>query len=199
MIVLIGALVIVFMDIVVAYFVFLVAYMLALIINFPTNKEKLDMIKRCAVNCYPIALIMMCAGVFVGVMNGSGMLEHMAAFVVSLIPTSLHGIFNIMLAIICVPMSIALGSQAFYYGFCPLLLEVGSTIGVSTLSTIATLQITQNAFGFITPVSAVNHLACGMLGRDIKDVIKFCFPRLLFFLVLQFAISAVLGFIPIGS
>lgn len=198
-VVLIAALVFVFMDIVVAYLVFLIAYMLTLVINFPSNKEKLDMIKRCSANCYPIALIMLTAGVFVGVMNGSGVLENMAAFVVSLIPTSLHGVYNIMMLIVSVPMSIALGSQAFYYGFCPLLLEVGTSIGVPIMSTITTLQLTQNAFGFITPVSAVNHLACGMLGRDIKDVIKFCFPRLLLYLVIQFAISCILGFIPIGG
>lgn len=195
----IAAVVVVFMDIIKAYFVFMVAYMIALLINYPGNKAKNDIIKLCAANCYPIAGIMLCAGVFVGVMSGSGMLSEMASFVVSLIPQALHGVYNIVLAIVCTPMSIALGSQAYYYGFSPLLLEVGSAMGVSTLATIATLQITQNAFGFITPVSAVNHLACGMLGRDIKDVFKFCFPRLLLMLAIQFAISCLVGLIAIGA
>lgn len=195
----IGAVVVVFMDIVRAYFVFMIAYMIALLINYKGNKAKQDVVKLCAGNCYPIAAVMMCAGCFVGVMSGSGMLTEMASFIVSLIPESLQGVYNVVLAIICAPMSIALGSQAYYYGFSPLLLEVGATMGVDTLSTIATLQIAQNAFGFITPVSAVNHLACGMLGRDIKDVFKFCFPLLTLMLAIQFVISIVLGFITMGA
>lgn len=190
---------VVFLDIVRAYFVFMIAFMIALLINYKGNKAKQDVVKLCAGNCYPIAAVMMCAGVFVGVMSGSGMLTEMAGFIVSLIPDSMHGVYNVLLAVICTPMSIALGSQAYYYGFSPLLLEVGTTMGVSTLSTIATLQITQNAFGFITPVSAVNHLACGMLGRDIKDVFRFCFPKLLLMLAIQFTLSIVVGLIAMGA
>ena len=186
---------VVFMDIVRAYFVF----MIALLLNYKGNKAKQDVVKLCAGNCYPIAAVMMCAGVFVGVMSGSGMLTEMAGFIVSLIPDSMHSVYNVLLAVICTPMSIALGSQAYYYGFSPLLLEVGTTMGVSTLSTIATLQITQNAFGFITPVSAVNHLACGMLGRDIKDVFRFCFPKLLLMLAIQFTLSILVGLIAMGA
>ena len=195
----IGTVAVVFMDIVRAYFVFMISFMIALLINYKGNKEKQAVVKLCAGNCYPIAAVMMCAGCFVGVMSGSGMLTEMASFIVTLIPESMHGIYNIILAVICTPMSIALGSQAYYYGFSPLLLEVGTTMGVTTLSTIATLQITQNAFGFITPVSAVNHLACGMLGRDIKDVFKFCFPKLLLMLVIQFALSILFGLIAMGA
>lgn len=190
---------VVFMDVVRAYFVFMISFMIALLINYKGNKAKQDVVKLCAANCYPIASVMMCAGVFVGVMSGSGMLTEMAAFIVSLIPKSMHSIYNVLLAAICTPMSIALGSQAYYYGFSPLLLEVGSAMGVSALSTISTLLVTQNAFGFITPVSAVNHLACGMLGRDIKDVFKFCFPKLLLMLVIQFTISILIGLITMGA
>ena len=193
------ALVVVFMDKLPAYFVFMIAFSIALIVNYPGNKAKQAAIKMCAPNCYPIITVMLCAGVFVGVTRESGMLTDMATFVVTLIPESLHGIYNAVVSAVCVPMSIALGSQAYYYGFSPLLVEVASRIGVPAISTIATLIITQNAFGFITPVSAVNHLACGMLGRDIKDVFKFCFPRLLVFLVIQLAICFVIGLPVIGG
>ena len=193
------ALVVVFMDKLPAYFVFMIAFSIALIVNYPGNKAKQAAIKMCAPNCYPIITVMLCAGVFVGVTRESGMLTDMATFVVTLIPESLHGIYNAVVSLVCVPMSIALGSQAYYYGFSPLLVEVASRIGVPAISTIATLIITQNAFGFITPVSAVNHLACGMLGRDIKDVFKFCFPRLLVFLVIQLAICFVIGLPVIGG
>ncbi|MBR3342844.1 MAG: hypothetical protein IKG34_01470 [Solobacterium sp.] len=193
------ALVFVFLDKLPAYFVFMVAFSIALLINYPTNKDKQNALKMCAPNCYPIIAIMLCAGVFVGVTRESGMLTDMATFVVTLIPQTLHGIYNAVIGLICVPMSIALGSQAYYYGFCGLLVEVASKIGVPAISTITTLIITQNAFGFITPVSAVNHLACGMLGRDIKDVIKFCFPRLFLYLVIQLAICFLLGMPVIGG
>lgn len=122
---------VVFMDIVRAYFVFMIAFMIALLLNYKGNKAKQDVVKLCAGNCYPIAAVMMCAGVFVGVMSGSGMLTEMAGFIVSLIPDSMHSVYNVLLAVICTPMSIALGSQAYYYGFSPLLLEVGTTMGVS--------------------------------------------------------------------
>lgn len=194
-----GAVVVVFMDVIRAYFVFMIAFMIALLINYKGNKAKQDVVKMCAGNCYPIAAVMMCAGCFVGVMSGSGMLTEMASFIVSMIPENMHSVYNAVLAIVCTPMGIALGSQAYYYGFSPLLLEVGATMGVDTLSTIATLQISQNAFGFITPVSAVNHLACGMLGRDIKDVFKFCFPRLGLMLIIQFTLAVLFGFISIGA
>lgn len=179
------------------YFVFMIGLSLALLINYRTPKEQVAKIKYVAEKAYPIALVMLASGVLVGVMSGTGMLTAMANVIVSLIPESFRRFYGVIVGIVSVPLSFALGADGFYYGLSPLFLEVGTSYGFSALSLASIMMLARDAVGCITPVSPVTYLAPGLLGKDLTVFIKFSLKYLLLYFAIELVLCVMFGILPI--
>jgi len=179
------------------YYVFMIGLALALLINYPNTKTQMDVLKKHASKAFPIALVMLASGVLVGVMSGTGMLTEMANLVVSLIPEALKNFYGVIVGYLSIPLSICLGADGFYYGLTPLFTQVGTIYGFSTLSIVTIMMLARDAFGLITPVSAVTYLAPGMLGKELGVFIKFSFKYLLVLFTVEVIICVVLGTMPL--
>ncbi len=189
-------LVMMFLDMVKGYFVFMVGLAIAIIVNYP-QKDYNKSLKDYAADAFPIGAVMLASGVLVGVMGQSGMLTEMASLIVSLIPTAFKGFFGVIVGYLSLPLSFCLGADGFYYGLTPLFTEVGNVYGFSTLSIISIMMFARDAFGMITPVSPVNHLAPGLLGKDLNVFIKFCAKYLLLFFTVEIALCVLFGILPL--
>lgn len=179
------------------YFVFMVGLSLSLVINYRTPKEQAAKLKVVAEKAYPIALVMLASGVLVGVMSGTGMLAEMANVIVGLIPAAFRRFYGVIVGIVSLPMSFALGADGFYYGLSPLFLEVGTTYGFSQLSLASIMMLARDALGTITPVSAVTFLAPGLLGKDLIVFIKFCLKYLILYFAIELVLCILFGILPI--
>lgn len=188
-----------FLNIVKSYFVFMVGLALALVINYSNTKDQNGALKRLAGNAYPVGITMLASGVLVGVMGESGMLTEMANVIVMMIPESLKHFYTLIVGFVSLPLSVALGADGFYYGLTPLFTQVGATYGISTLSIVSIMMLARDAFGLITPVSAVTYLAPGMLGMELKDLIKFAIKYLFILFCFEVLMCIVLGIIPLYS
>lgn len=179
------------------YFVFMLGLSLALVINYRSTKEQNATLKRVAEKAYPIALVMLASGVLVGIMSGTGMLTEMANVIVSLIPDSFRRFYGVIVGVLSLPFSFALGADGFYYGLSPLFLEVGTSYGFSALSLASIMMLARDALGTLTPVSAVTYLAPGLLGKDLPVFIKFALKYLLLFFAIELVLCIILGILPI--
>src|SRR5699024_6160678 len=91
------------------------------------------------------------AGVFMGVLQATGMDDGIASSLISIIPESLSGFFGIIVAIISAPGTYFLHNDAFYYGMMPILAEAGTAYGFSGLElTFASLM--GQAFHLFSPL-----------------------------------------------
>lgn len=140
---------------------------------------------------------MLASGVLVGVMSGTGMLTEMANLVVSLIPEALKNFYGVIVGYLSIPLSICLGADGFYYGLTPLFTQVGNVYGFSTLSIVTVMLLARDAFGMITPVSAVTYLAPGLLGKELNVFIKFSFKYLLIFFTVEMLLCVLMGAMPL--
>lgn len=188
-----------FMNLFRSYFVFMMGLGLALIINYKTVKEQNDAIKQFAANAYPIGVIMLASGILVGIMGETGMLSAMAGVITGLIPESLKSFYTLIIGFLSLPLSMALGADGFYYGLTPLFVEVGASYGVPVISLASIMILARDAVGCITPVSAVSYLAPGLLGVELKDMMKFSFKYLFVFFCIEVVVCLVLGILPFVS
>lgn len=179
------------------YFVFMIGLALALLINYRSTKDQNATLKRVAEKAYPIALVMLASGVLVGVMSGTGMLTEMANVIVSVIPSAFRRFYGVIVGVLSLPFSFALGADGFYYGLSPLFLEVGASYGFTTLSLACIMMLARDALGTITPVSAVTYLAPGLLGKELPTFIKFSLKYLVLFFAIELVLCIVFGILPV--
>jgi CitMHS family citrate-Mg2+:H+ or citrate-Ca2+:H+ symporter len=192
-------LVLMFLNLFPSYFIFMMGMAIALIVNYRTTKEQNDALKNFAGNAYPIGIIMLASGILVGIMGETGMLGEMANLIIRLIPRVLKPFFSIIVGFLSIPLSLVLGADGFYFGMTPLFTEVGSAYGISTLSIVSIMMLARDAMGCITPVSAVTYLAPGLLGIELKDLIRFSFKYLFFFFCIETVLAVILKVIPFIS
>ena len=78
-----------------------------------------------------------------------------------------------------------LGTDAYFYGLLPLVIEVAQTYGITAMNVALTMILGKNVALLISPLVPATFLATGLADVELKDHIKFCFGWL-------FAISLIM-------
>ena len=95
---------------------------IALVVNYPVQKTQRKVISSLAPDMISVVMMVLGAGVLMGVLNGpedAGMSNAIAQFLVSVIPESLGRYFAVIIAVISAPGTYLLNNDAFYYGVLP--------------------------------------------------------------------------------
>lgn len=186
----IGALI---MDKVPSYLVFMVGLGLVMIINYPTLKEQDEKFKEHAPAALVISATMLAAGVMVGIMNGTGMLEAMARTVLAVIPGFLGRYIHLVFGFTALPMGMMIGTDAYFYGILPLVAEVGEQFGVAAINTATTMLIGKNISLMISPLVPATFLSIGLVDVELKDHIRFSFKWLYAISIIMIIIALLIG------
>jgi citrate-Mg2+:H+ or citrate-Ca2+:H+ symporter, CitMHS family len=148
--------------------VFEVAAALALMINYPSLKDQRKLIEINAANAIQVVVMVLAAGIFMGVLTDSKMAEAIANNLISLIPQSLGAHFPIITAIISVPGAFFLSNDAFYFGVLPVLAKTGALYGFSAAQ-IGVAALIGQAFHLLSPLVAAIYLLLQMSGVDMGE------------------------------
>ena len=175
------------------YGAFMLGLALALIINFPGAKAQSKAIKMHADTALTMPMILLASGVFLGVLSGTKMMESMATLLIGLVPEAIGGHLQTVFGILGVPIGMLLGTDAYFFGLLPLAISVGENFGVDGHSMAMAMLISKNYGVLVTPHAATTFLACGLAGVEIKDMLKFCAPRLFILSLISLATGAMLG------
>ena len=93
------------------------------------------------------------AGAMVGVFDGTGMLEAMASAIMAIHPGQPLGKYiHIIFGILALPLGLCVGTDAYFYGVVPLVMQVGETYGVASLNTALTMLIGKNLALMVSPL-----------------------------------------------
>ncbi|NWB64566.1 citrate transporter, partial [Pseudomonas sp. F1002] len=65
---------------------FMIAFGLACLVNFPSIKQQKEVIARHADNVMAVTLLIFAAGIFVGIMGGTGMVKAISDNLIALLP-----------------------------------------------------------------------------------------------------------------
>lgn len=158
-----------------SYYVFMVGCAVAIFVNYHGKKLQNSIIKSHAAAGLTMASTIMCAGVFLGVLQNSGIMEEMAVVMASFIPTSLGRFLPVIIGVLSVPLALLFDTDSYFYGLLPVLISVGAQFGVNPAHIAIAMVVCRNCATFISPVAPATYLGIGLAGVEIKDHIKFCF------------------------
>lgn len=183
------------LDVFPSYFVFMVGLSITLIVNFPSLKEQNEIIKKHAGSALLISATMLAAGVMVGIMDGTGMVEAMAAILTDFIPDALGQFTHVIFGIFAFPIGIVTGTDAYFFGFMPPVLEVGAQFGIAPINGAMTMLIGKNLSLMVSPLVPATFLALGLVDIDLKQHMRFSWKYLWLCSLLMLLFAFVTGII----
>ncbi|WP_141013542.1 CitMHS family transporter [Nocardioides sambongensis] len=152
---------------------FLVGAVIALVVNYPGLAQQTKRIEAHSKGAMLMATTLLAAGVFLGILEGSGMIEEMAEVAANALPGGAAPALPLIVGALGVPMSLLFGPDAFYFGVMPVLIGVGEQFGVSGTDIAQAALLGEETVGFpISPLTGSFFLLVGLGGVDIGRHIR---------------------------
>lgn len=148
--------------------IFEVAAALALIINYPKLKDQRDVIERNAGNAVQVIVMVLAAGIFMGILTETGMAKAIAQNLGSVVPKSLGSHWAAVTAILSIPGTFLLSNDAFYLGVLPVLAETGAAYGFTPLQ-IGIASTMGQAFHLLSPLVGFIYLLLQLTEVDMGE------------------------------
>ena len=155
---------------------FVVASMLALVINYPKLPDQQKILRGHGNTIFMVSSMIFAAGIFSGILTGSQMIEAMANALVSLIPHQHATLLPTLTALTSMPASMFFTPDAYYFGVVPILSQAATQFGIDPLEIGRAALLGQMTVGFpISPLTASTFLLVGLSEVDLGDHQRFIF------------------------
>ena len=151
---------------------FLLGAALALTVNYPNMTEQKARIAAHADNVLNVSGMVFAAAVFTGVLTGTGMVKHMADWLVGAIPEGMGPHMAVVTGLLSLPLTYFMSNDGFYFGVLPVLAEAGAAHGVSSLE-IARASLVGQALHMSSPLVPAVYVLVGMAKVEFGDHTKF--------------------------
>jgi CitMHS family citrate-Mg2+:H+ or citrate-Ca2+:H+ symporter len=150
------------------YAAFMLGLSIALVVNFPNAKDQAARFKAHAGEALPMASILLGAGVFLGVLTGTKMIDAMASTLINIIPDALGPYLHVIMGLTAVPVGMVLGTDSFFFGLVPLAMQAGAKFGIDPFNMAKIMLIGKNYGVLVTPHAATTYMAIGLAGVELK-------------------------------
>ena len=172
---------------------------IALVVNYPVQKTQRKVISSLAPDMISVVMMVLGAGVLMGVLNGpedAGMSNAIAQFLVSVIPESLGRYFAVIIAVISAPGTYLLNNDAFYYGVLPPLAATAQAYGFTDLQ-IGFAALMGQAFHFLSPLVPFIYLLMDLTETSLAEYQGYIFKWCIGIFVIFMGAGLLLGYLPV--
>ena len=150
----------------------MLAFAIAMIVNYPGVADQKERISAHAGNVLAVVSLIFAAGIFTGILGGTGMVEAMSKAVVGVIPPVLGPYMAPITAVLSMPFTFFISNDAFYFGMLPILAEAGAHYGVSPMA-IARASLMGQPVHLLSPLVPSTYLLVSLAGVDLADHQRF--------------------------
>jgi CitMHS family citrate-Mg2+:H+ or citrate-Ca2+:H+ symporter len=151
---------------------FLLGAALALTVNFPHIPDQKSRLAAHADNVLNVSGMVFAAAVFTGVLQGTGMVDHMARWMVDVIPEGMGPHMALVTGILSLPLTYFMSNDGFYFGVLPVLAEAGAAHGVSPLE-MARASLVGQPLHMSSPLVPAVYVLVGMAKVEFGDHTRF--------------------------
>ncbi|ALO67843.1 citrate:proton symporter [Arthrobacter alpinus] len=185
------------MDILPLPYVFMVGSAIALVVNFPKMKDQAKALVAHAGSIVAVVSMVMAAAVLTGVLSGTGMVDAMAAWLVSVIPTSMGPYMAVITGLLSIPMTFFMSNDAFYFGVLPVLSETAAHFGIDPAA-MARASIAGQPVHMQSPLVPAILLLVSLSRVELGDHHKKVLWRALVVSLVMLGVAIGIGVIPFG-
>lgn len=179
-----------------AAIIFEIGTAIALLINYPKLKTQREIIETNAGAAMQVLIMVLAAGVFMGILTETKMAEAIAQNLVALVPASMGKHFGIITAIISIPGTFFLSNDAFYFGVLPVLAQTGAQFGFTSLQ-IGVASLLGQAFHLLSPLVAFIYLLLQLTGVDMGEWQRYVAKWAIGIFVIFVIAAVAVGIIPL--
>jgi CitMHS family citrate-Mg2+:H+ or citrate-Ca2+:H+ symporter len=190
----VGALMALVSEILPLAVIFLVACALALLVNFPDAHAQRERLEAHGRSAMAMVTTVLAAGLFTGIMTGTGMLTSMARDLVALLPSGVLAHLPMLLAAASMPLSLAFDPDSFYFGVLPVLAAAADAAGASAVDVGRAALLGQMTTGFpVSPLTPATFLLVGLAEVDLADHQRRAIPYLFAISLAMTAVALLTG------
>ena len=175
------------------HFIFMVAFVIAIFVNFGSVKEQGKKIEEFGNNAIVMTMTLFSVGIFIGVIQESGMVEAMATTIINGLPDFISPHLHWFMALFAVPLMMVLGTDAFYFALLPIIIGVVEPFGITPETVAATFLITGTYGTYISPTVAANYVGIGLAETTIGEHIRANLPIMWGSSILTLIVATLLG------
>ena len=175
---------------------FMAGFAVATLINYPRPDDLRARIAAHAPNVIAMVALIFAAGVFTGVLTGTGMVEAMPTALLALIPPTMGPYLAPITAALSLPMTFFISNDAFYFGVVPILAEAASHYGISK-EAIGSASLIGQPFHLLSPLVPSTYLLVSLAGVEFGDHQRFTWPWAVATCAVLGVAAAVCGVFPV--
>lgn len=170
---------------------FIIGTALALMINYK-NKEQQARIAANGANATPVVTMVFAAGIFMGILADTKMVDAMAKMILAGVPESMGPHLALITALISLPGTFFMTNDAFYFGVLPVLVKAAAAYGIDAAEMGRAALIGQGAH-LLSPLVPSTYLLVGLNKVEFGDLQKFALLPAICVSLIWLATAIVLG------
>ncbi len=177
---------------------FMIALCIALVVNYKDIDMQKALVASHAGSALNVVGIIFAAGIFTGILAGTGMVEAMSKELVAIIPESMGPFLAPITAIVSMPLTFFMSNDAFYYGVLPILSEAAIHYGISPVE-MARASIVGQPVHLLSPLVPSTYLLVGLAGIEFGAHQKFTIKWAILTCLVMLAAALLFGVFPLYS
>lgn len=177
---------------------FMIALCIALVVNYRDIDLQKSLVAHHAGAALNVVGIIFAAGIFTGLLAGTGMVDAMSKELVAVIPESMGPFLAPITAILSMPLTFFMSNDAFYYGMLPILSEAAGHYGIEPVE-MARAAIIGQPVHLLSPLVPSTYLLCGLAGIEFGQHQKFTIKWAILTCLIMLVTALLFGMFPLYS
>ncbi|WP_447918268.1 CitMHS family transporter [Achromobacter aegrifaciens] len=175
---------------------FMIAFAIALVINYPDLAEQRRRVTQHAGNVLSVVSLIFAAGIFTGILSGTGMVEAMSRSLLAVIPDAMGPYLAGITALVSLPFTFFMSNDAFYFGVLPILSEAAQGYGISPVE-MARASLIGQPVHLLSPLVPSTYLLVGLAGVDFGDHQRYALKWATMVCLVMLAAALAFGLFPL--
>lgn len=176
---------------------FMIGFSIALAVNYPNLTEQRARLAAHAGNALAVVSVIFAAGIFTGILTGTGMVKAMSGSLLTLLPPALGPYLATITALASMPFTFFMSNDAFYFGVLPIVTQAAQEYGI-TPAEMARAALIGQPVHLLSPLVPSTYLLVGLAGVDFGDHQRFTLKWAGLVCVLMLAFGLVFGAFPLA-